>query len=77
MALMTKLIDEPRYYNKNVATPRATSFSYQPGVRINLEVTVLYTQVKVKALSVVTAHLVRDPKGSKLDFYRVKISLTL
>ena len=72
-----KKSDEPGYCNKNVATPRATSFTYQPGVRTNLEVIVLYAQVKVKVLPVVTAHLARDPRGSKLDFYRVKRSLIL
>lgn len=38
----------------------ATKFTYQPGVRRNLEVTMLYTQVGVKVLHVVTAHLARD-----------------
>ena len=28
--------DVPRYCNKNVATPKATDFNYQPGVHINL-----------------------------------------
>lgn len=28
--------DEPWYYNKNVATPKDTNFSYQPGVHTNL-----------------------------------------
>ena len=28
--------DEPRYCNKNVATPKATDFNYQPSVRTNL-----------------------------------------
>jgi len=28
--------DEPRYCNKNVATPKATDFNYQPEVRTNL-----------------------------------------
>ena len=50
---------------------------YQPGVRTNLEVTVLYAQVKVKVLPVVTVHLARDPRGSKPDFYRVRLSLLL
>ena len=68
---------EPRYCNKNAATPRATSFTYQPGVRINLEMTVLYAQVKVKVLPIVTSHLARDPKGSKPKFYRVRRSLIL
>ena len=29
-------LDDPRYCNKNVATPKATDFNYQPGVRTNL-----------------------------------------
>jgi len=28
--------DEPRYCNKNAATPKATDFNYQPRVRTNL-----------------------------------------
>ena len=28
--------DEPRYCNKNVATPKAINFNYQPGARTNL-----------------------------------------
>ena len=28
--------DVPRYCNKNVATPNATNFNYQPGVHTNL-----------------------------------------
>ena len=72
-----KIPDEPRYCSKNVATLRANSFTYQLGVRTNLEVTVLYAQVEVKVLPVVTAHLERDPRGSKLDFYRVRRSLIL
>ena len=27
---------EPQYCNKNVATPKATDFNYQPGVHTNL-----------------------------------------
>jgi len=69
--------DEPRYCNKNVATPRATSFTYQPGVRTKLEVKMLYAQVKVKVLLVVTAHLERDPRGSNPYFYRVRRRLFL
>ena len=67
--------DEPRYCNKNVATPRATSFTYQPRVRTNVKVNVLYTQVEVKVLPIVTAHLARDRRGSKPNFYRVRRSL--
>ena len=37
----------------------------------------LYAQVKVKVLPIITAHLERDPRGSKQDFYRVKRSLIL
>lgn len=37
----------------------------------------LYEQVEVKVLPIVTAHLARDPRGYKLDFYRVKRSLIL
>jgi len=69
--------NEPRYCRKNVATPKATNFTYQPGVHTNLEVTVLYTQVEVKVLPVVTAHLERDPSSSKPEFYRVRRSLIL
>jgi len=69
--------DEPWYCNKNVATSRATSFTYQPRVRTNLEVTVLYAQVKVKVLPVVIAHLENDPGGSKPDFYMVRRSLII
>jgi len=69
--------DEPRYYRKNVATPKATDFTYQPEFRTNLEVIVLYTQVGVRVLPVVTAHLERDPRGSKPNFYRVRRSLIL
>ena len=56
-------IGEPRYCNKNVATPRATSFTYQPKVRTNLEVTLLYAQVKVKVLPIVNVHLEKRPQG--------------
>ena len=28
--------DEPQYCNKNAATPKATKFNYQPGVRTQL-----------------------------------------
>ena len=36
---------EPWYCTKNVATPRGCpTLLYQPGVRTNLEVTMLYTQ---------------------------------
>jgi len=49
----------------------AASFTYQLGVRTNLEVIVLYAQVKVKFLPVVTVHPVRDPRGSNSEFYRV------
>ena len=69
--------DEPRYCNNNAATPRATSFTYQPRVCTNLEVTVLYTQVEVKVLPVVTVYLTRDPRGSKPNFYKVRRSLSL
>jgi len=69
--------DEPRYCNKNVSNHRATSFTYQCGVHTNLEVTVLYAQVKVKVLPIVTAHLAGNSKGSKPDFYKVRRSLTL
>ncbi len=71
------LCDEARYCSKNVATPIATSFTYQPRVRTNLEVIVLYTQVEVKVLPIVTTHLARDPRGSKTDLYRVRRSLIL
>jgi len=40
-------------------------------------VTMLYTQVEVKVLPVVTTHLERDPRGSKPDFYRARGSLIL
>ena len=69
--------DEPRYCSKNVPTPRPTSFTYQPRVCTNLEVIVLYTQVGVKVLPIVTAHLARDPRVSKPNFYRVRRSLIL
>jgi len=35
LAMMPKS-DVPRYCNKNVATPKATDFTYQPRVRTNL-----------------------------------------
>ena len=69
--------DEPRYCNNNTTTSRATNFTYQLGVRTNLEVTVLYAQVEVKVLPVVTIHPERDPRGSKSNFYRVRRSLIL
>ena len=71
------MCDEPRYCIKNVATPKATNFTYQSGVRTNLEVTVLYTQLEAKVLTVVTAHLESDAKGSKPNFYTVRRSLVL
>jgi len=55
----------------------ATSFTYQPGVRTNFEVIVLYAQVKVIVLSIVTIHLARDSSGSKPDLYRVRRRLIL
>lgn len=70
-------LDEPRYCNKNATTPRATSFTYQLRVLTNLEVTVLYTQEEVRVLPIVTSHLVRDSRGSKIDFYRVRRSFIL
>ena len=69
--------DELRYCSKNDATPRATIFTYQPKFRTNLEVTILYTQVEVKVLPIIIAHLARDSRGSKPDFYRVRRSLIL
>ena len=72
-----EVIDEPRYCNNNATTPRATNFTYQPRVCTNLEVIVLYAQVEVKVMPVVIAHMRRDPKGSKSDFYRVRRSLIL
>lgn len=69
--------DDPRYCSNKVATTKETSFTYQPRVRRNLEVTVLYAQVEVKVLLVVTAHLARDPWGSKPDLYRVRRRLIL
>ena len=72
LVLFTLLFDEPRYCNNNVTTPKATSFTYQPGVRTNLEVTMLYAQVEVKILPIVTVCLARDPRGSKPNFYRVR-----
>ena len=69
--------DEPSYCNKNVGTPRDTGFTYQPEVHTNLEVTVLYAQVEVKVLLVVTVYLTRDPRGSKPDLYRVRRSLII
>jgi len=69
--------DEPRYCSKNVVTPRATNFTYQPRVCTNLDVTVIYTKVEVRVLPVVIAYLERDHRGSKLDFYRVRRSLIL
>lgn len=67
--------DKLSYCNKNVATPRATNFTYQPRVHKNLEVTMLFAQVKVKVLHVVTINLARDPRGSKPNFYRARRSL--
>ena len=32
----TQKSDEPQYCNKNVATPKATDFNYQPAVRTKL-----------------------------------------
>jgi len=59
--------DEPRYCNNNATTPRATNFTYQPGVCTNLEVTVLYAQVEVKVLLIVTAYRVRRKFNSLME----------
>ena len=68
--------DEHQYCSKNVATPGLPTLLYQPGVRTNLEVTVLYTQVKVMVLPFVTCSTVEIPLGVfKLDFYGFIISL--
>lgn len=37
----------------------------------------LYAQVEVKVLPIVTTYLARDPRGSKPDFYRVRGSLII
>jgi len=55
--------DERQYCRKNAATLGLPTLLYQPGVRTNLEVTVLYTQVKVMFLLFVTVQLVRDHWG--------------
>lgn len=51
--------DEPRYCKNNVATPGATSLTYQPRARTNLEVTMLYAQAEVKVLPIVIVYIVR------------------
>lgn len=60
-SILAETCDEPRYCNNNATTPRATNFTYQPRVHTNLEVIVLYAQVEVKVLLVVTICLARDP----------------
>ena len=62
-----KVGDEPRYFNKNATINRVTSFTYQPGVCTNLEVTVLYAQVEVKVLPVVAVYRVRGSFNSLME----------
>jgi len=47
---MTTIGDENQYCSKSSATPGIPSLFYPLGVCTNLEVTVLYTQVKVMVL---------------------------
>jgi len=45
------LCDEPRYCNKNVATPKASEFNYQPGVCTNLRgIGTIFASYKVSSL---------------------------
>jgi len=74
---MASKSNECQYCNKDAATPGLPALFYQPGVRTNLEVTVLYTQVKVMVLLVVIVQLARDHWGSKPEFYGVRKSLIL
>jgi len=68
--------DEHQYCSKNVATPRLPTLLYQPGVRTNLEVTVLYTQVKLMVLPFVTCLAGERPLGIfKLEYYGFRRSL--
>jgi len=55
--------DECQYCSKNATTPGLPALLYQPEVRTNLEVTVLYTQVKVMVLPFVMVQLARDHWG--------------
>ena len=55
--------DERQYCSKNAAIPGLLALLYQPGVRTNLEVTMLYTQVKVIVFPFVIVQLVRDHYG--------------
>ena len=52
--------DEHQYCSKNSATLGLPTLLYQPGVRTNLEVKMLYTQVKVIVLPFITVQLARD-----------------
>ena len=69
--------DEHQYCSKDATTPGLPTLLINTRFITNLEVTVLYAQVQVKVLLVVTVHLARDPRGSKPDFYRVRRSLIL
>ena len=53
------VVDEHYYCSKNATTPGLPALLYQPGVHKKLEVTVLYTQVKVMVLPFVTVQLAR------------------
>jgi len=55
--------DELHYCNKNVATPGLPTLLCQLKVRTNLEVLMLYTQVKVMVLPFFMVKLVRDHWG--------------
>lgn len=52
--------DEHQYCSKNVATLGLPALLYQPGVHTNLEVIVLYTQVKVMVMPFVIVQLAGD-----------------
>ena len=57
---MAPKINDHQYCSNNVATLGLPTLLYQPGVRTNLEVIVLYTQVKVMVLPFINVRLERD-----------------